>query len=350
MRFLSVFLAATALFAAAYAGLVRGIDPRGDFGGGAFPVVGLDARADKMRLFRAYAAEAPPRGLILGSSRAMKVSPSTLQEATGRRFFNFAVDNARAEDYLAIYRWVRRQGVRLELLVVGLDVEALHDDDRPEPGLLRARDLVDALGEARPAEPGLLAPLRSFRAARAVKTYKSTFTFEYAADMLQSVRFRLHPGSAPVPMMAFEPDGYLRYRRWEMERAAGSFRFERDLDRCLAKSVGRFEHMTALSERRREHLRRLLEEAESDGTRTIVFISSLHPLTARHLEARTRYADLLAATRRYAQELSSRHVTADYDFSDPERYGGTDSGFYDCLHVDESNAQRMIAALDTVGR
>jgi hypothetical protein len=350
MRFLGVFLAATALLAAAYAGLVTGIDPRGDFDGGAFPVVGLDARADKVRLFRAYAAEAAPQGLILGSSRAMKISPSALQQATGRRFFNFAVDNARAEDYLAIYRWVRRQAIRPELLVVGLDVEALHDDDRPEAALLRARELVDTLGEARPAEPGLLAPLRAFRAARVVKTYKSTFTVEYAADALQSVRFFLRPSTAPVPLMAFEPDGYLRYRRWEMERAAGSFRFERDLDRCLAKSVGRFEHMTSLSERRREHLRRLLDEAAGDGARAILFISSLHPLTARHLEARTRYGSLLADTRRYADELSSRYTLADHDFSDPERYGGTDSGFYDCLHVDESNAQRMIAALDPAGR
>jgi hypothetical protein len=346
MRFLAAFLAAMGAISLLYIGLIHGIDPRGEFGTGLFPVVGLDARADKMRLFLGYAAGAAPTGLVLGSSRAMKVSPRALEEATGDRFFNFAVDNARTEDYLAIYRWVRQQGVRLRRLVVGLDVEALHDDDRAEPSLLRASALMERLADARPAEPGLLAPLRRFRAARLVKTYKATFTVEYVADALQSVDFFLRPGPPPLPLMEFEPDGYLRYRRWEMERASGRFRFERGLERCLTKSVGRFEHMRALSEKRRRHLRRLLDEAQADGAQVILFVTSLHPLTTRHLESHTRYATLLAATRAYVDELSSHEAMTAYDFSDPGRYDGTDSGFYDCLHIDESNASRVVAALD----
>jgi hypothetical protein len=346
MKFLTLFLVAVALLSLVYAAGIRTIDPRGEFGTGLFPTIGLDARTDKMRLFAEAAAHSAPEGLILGSSRAMKVSPRALEQATGNRFFNFAVDNARAEDYLAIYRWVRRQGVRLERLVIGLDVEALHDDDRPEASLLRAAPLMETLAETRPAEPGLLAPLRRFALMRAVKRYKATFTIEYVSEALQAVRFFLRPEMQPLPLMDFEPDGYLRYRRWEMERASGRFRFEQDLERCLTKSVGRFEHMTGLSPRRRGHLRTLLDEAHADGAQVVLFITSLHPLTTRHLEAHTRYARLLAATRDYVRELSSHEAVGAYDFSDPRMYDGRDSGFYDCLHVDESNAQRMIAALE----
>ena len=56
-----------------------------------------------------------------------------MQAATGFRAFDFAVEGARAEDYLVLYRWVRARGIRPRVVVIGLDVEALHDDDRPEP-------------------------------------------------------------------------------------------------------------------------------------------------------------------------------------------------------------------------
>ncbi len=344
MRFLAVFLAAAAALAGVYAGIARWVDPRGEFGSGVFPVVESDARAEKMRLFRAYAAEAAPAGLILGSSRAMKVQPRTLERATGQRFFNFAVDNARAEDYLAIYRWVRGQGVRPKLLVVGLDVEALHDDDRAEASLLHDGALMATLGSAGPAERGLLAPFRGSAAARLAKQYKATFTVEYLNDVVTAVRLLLFPQSRPLPLMEFEPDGYLRYRRWERERAAGRFRFDQDLERCLTKSLGRFEAMKRLSGRRRAYVQELADEARAEGARVVVWITTLHPLTTRYLETRTGYAALLEATREDLRSLASEGV-AGFDFSRPEVYEGTESGFYDCLHIDETNADRVMAAL-----
>lgn len=344
MRFLALFLATAAGLAVLYAGIARFVDPRGEFGSGRFPVVESDARAEKMRLFRAYAAEGEPKGLILGSSRAMKVHPRTLERVTGQRFFNFAVDNARAEDYLAIYRWVREQGARPTLLVVGLDVEALHDDDRAEASLLDDPALMATLGNERPAERGLLAPFRGSAAVRLVKQYKATFTIEYLTDMVTAARLILLPQSRPVPLMEFEPDGYLRYRRWELERAAGRFRFDQHLERCLTKSAGRFAAMTQLSGRRRAYVQELADEARAEGARVVVWITTLHPLTTRYLEGHTGYAALLDGTREYLRSLESEGV-AGFDFSRPEAYEGTASGFYDCLHIDESNAERVMAAL-----
>jgi hypothetical protein len=344
LRFLALFLAAAVALAAGYAGLARTVDPRGEFGSRIFPVVSSEARAEKMRLFQAYAAEAAPEGLVLGSSRAMKVRPETLAQSTGHRFFNFAVDNARAEDYLAIYRWVRQQGVRPKLLIVGLDVEALHDDDRAEASLLQDGALMATLGSERPAERGLLAPFRGSAAVRLAKQYKATFTVEYLADILSALRLSLFPRLRPLPLMEFEPDGYLRYRRWERERAAGSFRFGRDLERCLTRSAGRFEAMRQLSGRRRAYVQELADEARAQGAHVVLWITTLHPATTRFLEARTGYAALLDATRSYLRSLARAGV-AGFDFSRPESYQGTESGFYDCLHIDETNADRLMAAL-----
>jgi hypothetical protein len=346
VRFLAVFLASLAVLSVVYAAIARWIDPRGDFGTRVFPVVELDARAEKMRLFRAYAAAAPPEGLILGSSRAMKVRPDTLERATGRRFFNFAVDNARAEDYLAIYRWAREQGARLKVVVVGLDVEALHNDDRAEASLLGNDALLRELREQRLRERGLLSAWRGNGLARTIKKTKAMFTSQYVADSVRAVRFALRPASRPLPLMDFEADGYLRYRRWESERAAGTFRFEADLERCITRSLGRFDTMTALSPRRRAQVEQLVEEARADGARVIVWITSLHPLTTEYLESHTSYASLLEETREYQQGLARTDGVATYDFSRPESYRGDPRGWYDCLHIDEGNADRVVAALD----
>lgn len=338
-------MAALAIVSLVYVGIIRLVDPHGDFGTGLFPTVELDLRVEKMQLFRAYQATAPPEGLILGSSRAMKVCPRTLEAATGHRFFNFAVDTARGEDYLAIYRWVRQQGVQIRLLMIGLDVEALHDDDRPEGSLLLNDALMQTLGEGTLREPGLLAPFRRYHLAQMVRKYKATFTIRYLTDAVRAIDLFLRPQSRPLPQMEFEPDGYLRYRRWEMERTAGTFHFDQDLERCLTKSLTRFDNMTQLSRRRRAYLRQLVDEARADGARVIVWITSLHPLTTRYLEAHTGYAALLAATREYQQALARDDGAATYDFSRPESYQGTPLGWYDCLHIDETNADRVVAAL-----
>lgn len=343
MRFLGAFLAALAALALVYLGLVRLVDPRGEFGTGLFPVVELDARGEKMRLFGDYCATGAPEGLILGSSRAMKLSPRVLEAATGRRFFNFAVDNARTEDDLAIYRWVRQRRVAVKLLVVGLDVEALHPEDEPDPGLVRNGELLQALARGGLPAPGLPAP-PSGGLVRRLKDVKSLFTVEYLTQSSRAVRLALRPADRRVPQMEFERDGYLRYRLWERERAAGAFRFDQDLERCLAKYLARFEDMHQLSERRQASLRQLIREAQADGAQVLLFMTTLHPLTARYLEAHTSYATVRAAAAAYQQGIAGEGVAA-YDFSRPESYEGIPSGWYDCAHIDEANADRVAVAL-----
>lgn len=344
MRFLAAFLAAMLALALLYLGLVRLVDPRGEFGTGLFPVVELDARAEKMRLFEAYLATGTPDGLVLGSSRAMKLSPSRLEAATGRRFFNFAVDNARAEDDLAIYRWVRQQHVAVKLLVIGLDVEALHPEDQPEPGLTRNDALMQALGPGGQALGLQAATVPGAGAVRRLKAAKATFTVEYLSNVLRAVRLSRQPASRRVPRMEFERDGYLRYPLWERERAAGTFRFDQDLERCLAKYLARFQGMHELSARRQADLRQLIGEAQADGAQVLVFLTTLHPLTARYLEAHTSYAAVRAATAAYQEQMAGQGVAA-YDFSRPESYEGVPSGWYDCAHIDEANADRVAVAL-----
>jgi hypothetical protein len=337
MRFVAAFVAAAAGLSAVLVGLAWLVDPRDDFGTGLFPVVVSDARREKVERFVSYDRERPVQGIVLGSSRSMKLAPRSLEAVFGLRFFNFSVDSARAEDYLALYRWTRRQGGSIRLVIVGLDVEALHDDDTPDATLQSNAALRTAL-EGR--QLGW-----NERLMQIVRRYKAVFTTAYVSDIAWAVRLELSRAPGEARAAVFEADGYLRYPRWEGQRAAGTFDLEREIERCLPKYRRRFEGMTHLSSRRRQELQTLIAEARGDGARVIVWLTGIHPRTARYLETRTRYGALLGEVREYLGELHRSLGVDVRDYSEPSAYGGTLSGWYDCGHIDEIDASRVAASL-----
>jgi hypothetical protein len=308
----------------------RIVDPRDDFETGLFPVVIRDSRIEKMRLFSADTASSAVQGLILGSSRSMKLAPDVFQARTGLKFFNFAVDSGRAEDDLAILRWVRQQGVRPALLVVGLDVEALHNDDVPDEELQKNRELERAL-------TGRDDRFHLFW------TYKRAFTPTYFTDTMMSIRRQLGP--AALPMYSLERDGRLRNREIDRQRAAGTFDFTRQIATCLDVYVARFQGMTALSQTRTHDIEQLIAEEKAAGGRTIVWITPLHPKTVGHLESRTSYALMLRLTRAYLDELRALGSVTVFDFSEPRLYGGTLTDWDDCAHTDEIQSDQIAVAL-----
>jgi hypothetical protein len=338
MRFVSLFLAALAILSAMLLAVGRFVDPRGDFGAGLCPQLTMNSRRDKMRLFKDYAAAGPVGGLILGSSRSMKLDPEALGSGLGVRFFNFSVDSARAEDLLAIYRWVRRQGVALRYLVVGLDVEALHDGEPFDPRLQDNRELLDAL------RPNVRSGPREW-VARAAGRYHAMFTATFLEDLARSVArcVRRHPTARALT--GLDPDGYLHYVKLEEERPAGVFDLDRQIADGLEAYVVRFRDMRELSPGRRQDLETLIRAAKADGVTVKVWLTSLHPRTARYLGARTAYPDLLARTEAYLARLGEMYGIDVYDYSSPDRYGGSLTGWYDGAHIDEGNAELVAAGL-----
>jgi hypothetical protein len=323
------FIAATAVLFLAAALVFRIVDPRDDFETGIFPVIIRDSRIEKMRLFSADTASGAIQGLVLGSSRSMKLAPEVLQARTGLRFFNFAVDSGRAEDDLAIFRWVRQQGVRPALLVIGLDVEALHNDDVPDEELQKNQELRRLL-------TGRDDRFHLFW------TYKRAFTPTYFTDTIMSIRRQFRPA---VPMYSLDQDGRLRNRDIDRQRAAGTFDFTRQIATCLDVYVARFQSMTALSPARKRHIEQLIAEERAAGGQTIVWITPLHPRTARYLASRTEYPRMLRLTRAFLDELRASGSVTAYDFSEPDRYGGTLTDWDDCAHTDEIQSDQIAAAL-----
>ena len=322
--------AAAAIFVAA--AIVFGlVDPRGDFGTGIFPLVVRDTRAEKMQLFDAYQQHQSIDGLVIGSSRSMKLAPSYLAERTGLRFFNFGVDNARAEDYLAIERLVREHGASPRLVIIGLDLEALHDDDEPDSEFLKDAAFRRSVG-------GYDDRWSTLRA------YKRAYTVNYARDALLSMRLAL--GSTRRPRYYFEPDGRLRDVSTEDQRARGEPVFDERLSACLDIYVQRFEKMTTLSSRRLSYLERTIAEVRNSGGRILIWLTPVHPLTIARLESFTRYRKLHREAVAYLERLRATPGVEVRDLSDPDLFGGAETEEWDdCAHPDDHEESRIAARL-----
>ena len=323
-------LFAAGVFAAA-AAAVGIVDARGQFGTGIFPVVVSQTRAEKSRLFSAFHAAQPVDGLVIGSSRSMRVAPSFLSARTGRRFFNFGVDDARAEDYLAIERWVRSHGAAPRLVIIGLDIEALHDDDQPDPEFLtdaRFRRIVDGYDDG----------------WTALRSYKSVFTVWYALDTLASLRVSLRHDRRP--RYRFEQDGRLRNDTLDAERARGEPVFADNLDACVDVYIRRFAKMKTLSARRRAYVERTLAEIHAAGGRSLVWLTPLHPVAIARLQETTRYRELRRQAVDYLAQLRSVAGVDTLDLSDPDLFGGVRSiEWDDCAHPDDAEEGRIAVRL-----
>lgn len=326
------FLAFIATLASLYMTAVVVVDPYGHFRTKVFPGVSWNSRNEKIGLFDIYNRLKSVEGVVLGSSRVMKISPSELEARLGMRFFNFGVNNARSEDYLAIYRWIRSHDVRPKVILIGLDVEALHDDDQPDGQLLENASLMNAL------EAGQEKPWREI-AQESLSHAKRIFCRYYAQDMARSAWAAIRP---PQSHYTFDRDGLLHYVLWEQQISSGEFNLQTQLDEQREHYWRRFMDMKSLSEKRRRYLEQLLQEAKQDNVKVSLWITPIHPEFARYLAQSTQYWKLLEKTRAYVRTIGSRYDVRTFDFSEPAHFGGTDLDWYDGLHIDPHNASFIV--------
>lgn len=335
MRFLASVLLWCALFALLVGAAVAYVDPRGEFGRDGFPKVTLDARRQKLDLFAAYHREAPVTGLILGSSRSMKIDPSLLDGARGLRYFNFTVDAARAEDYLALYRYARAQGAQIRDVLIGLDIEALHGSDRP---FVNHRNNAQLRQYVEDRQAGLVS------LAANVSRAKELLTTSYLRDTARVLIASRHP-EAQVPFMQFTKSGYLHYPGRERQRAQGTFDLQREIAACVPNYLTIYGDMTAVSARRLAQLETLVREVEAGGGRVTIWLTPLQVQTVDALSERTHYRRLYQVTRTAMTALVSRTNAAFMDFSRAERFGATEADWYDCAHIDDAGAAHLVRAV-----
>ena len=337
-----VALLLTALLLAAVVGAANAlVDPYGAVGTG---VVGPAVWTDRtQKVLLAKRLSTPPRVVVLGSSRAMKVQPSYITRLTGLPAFNAAVSSGRPVDSYVFARFLHD---RSPLAPTGylwlLDQEAFADD-AIDPTLLADQTLARylprrTLVRGRAADLSRLFSWETLRLSW--RTLRNRHTSPPAGPTPQSPPSGEESGPQPV----FAPDGY-RVSDANTRAQAGG----RPLSRGIAQSrqvyLTRYrESFPTLAASPREFFERSLAAMNSWGATPVIVLSPMHPRLQRDLRPygwSTRHRELVA----YLRSLGSRYRFALLDMSRIRSFGGSRRFFYDGVHMMPANYRRLVRAV-----
>ena len=314
------------------------VDARKDFATGVIRPLVMDSRSEKTILYAKASAENPVTGILLGSSRTLTFQPADLEKKTGLRCFNFAVQSARAEDHLAIYRWLRSQNKTPKLLVIGYDVELLHDADPIDARLQQN----GALWKQLHPEARELGAMRRFIDTMTSEHGVSPATLFSATYLRDSARSLWLLANRAPRITDLAPDGTVRWQNWIAERRSGAFDLATHISDTKKEYSTRYSRMHGLSEERKKVFEQLLSEAKASGTQVVICLLPLNPELHAYVADKCNYDSLLRQTVSFLHELSAKYGCDIKDCTDPLRIGLAPGEWFDGAHVTEPNAARLM--------
>ncbi|MFI5398663.1 MAG: hypothetical protein ACHQ9S_24305 [Candidatus Binatia bacterium] len=303
------------------------VDPLSSYGTRLMPPLVLNDRDEKATAYRHLSTK--PLAIILGSSRVNKFPPRCLEQLLGVPAFNFGLNSARSEDYLAVLRFAQAQGP-VRRILLGIDPEAFHNVVPTEERLLSSSSLAPFVDRGwRPRWPVRV----TLGAVEALK-------WESFVSSLRSIEF-LIAGRRPEPVYEFDSTGFVRYPEVERLVRAGRYELRPHINLSVADYRRRYEGYTALSSWRVAAFDEFLRIANVAGTRVDAFIPPPHPTLVSELAQTT----LLARTRETEALLSDyerRGLLHYVPLPTLMRFGGDSTLYFDGVHMMEANAVRLM--------
>jgi hypothetical protein len=301
------------------------VDPLGRFGTGLLPPILTNDRDQKAILYQRRKPR--PQVVVLGSSRSKTIAPSCLERLTGHPAFNFAVNGAGSEDFLAILRFLRAApGDSIRALFVGVDPETLQGTG----GATRALAASRLLGPFLPTDRW---------PARQPTLGSDLFGWQAVSAAARSVSSHLYKASAADTRL--EADGLQRYPIVEGELQAGHPETARRVAASIPGVLARYESFAGLDSERVSSLKKFVSEARQAGLSVTAFIPPVHPGFARVASTTAwapRTSETVALLRALEREEGLRYVET--------RFLPIDSTqFVDAIHFLGPVADRIAEAL-----
>jgi acyl-CoA synthetase (AMP-forming)/AMP-acid ligase II/acyl carrier protein len=264
--------------------------------------------------------------LMLGSSKAMHLSSAVAREF-GYTAFNFWLQNARAEDWLAALRFALDHGGPLRAVVLMMDVEGLSNAAAVDPRLMESVHLRRYVQSESDAAAGT-ADSHSEAGADRFNTIFTQFKLgqhEPWAWALSGVNYRVTERFTS----AGEPSG---------DRSRRALADPHDSD---AQYALRMRDFTALDPDRLEDLRALLARCATLGIHVHCCISPVHETLDAFLAGNTSYMnrldDLVTRMRALAHPGFTFH-----DTRTAAAFGGFADDFNDAAHIAYANSDRLL--------
>jgi hypothetical protein len=258
----------------------------------------------------------PPRLLIFGGSRATRFEPSYVEQLTGLRGFNLALQNGRPEDAWAYINYLHRRhpGTRLHVAWF-THVEAFREQGLSY-GLIQDRTLS-----------------RWFPRA----------LVEKEREKLPRTQAEL-PRGRDLALTEYGKDGVVLHNKYDVAVERGR-KFSRSLEWSIDTALERYATTTpALFARSQRYFEKTLGLLNGRGVTPVIVFMPLHPalLTAvRPAGWDERHREVVA----YLDGLGDEYDFCFLDFSELSSFGGDPSAFYDGFHIKQENARKLMRAV-----
>ena len=316
-----------------YALFVGTVNPLGTLWGDRFPRATLTTRHTKTKLFAAWQREAPVEGLIVGASRSLVLPPRAFSEATGFRFFNYALAAGTLEDIPVVLKIMDERHVSLRELVLGVDVQML-TRYAPAHELLTDWEFAPRYERKSPSAAWKI----RHAAALARETLTPLFVKAVGTSIMAAVTHK-------EPLYRFHEDGLVDYASRERIVAAGKYPREAMIKKCTSVVLDSLLVQYPYDPRRIAMLDSILARARAEHIRVTMWLTPDHPDlvagVARHpgLDAWVRgipdSLGRIAAT--YGASFVNLHTI--------DTFGGDPNDYYDCAHFGRKNAAKVTERL-----
>ena len=308
-------------------GVILIVNPRGLYGIKLFPQLSNAIKQEKVKYYNRL--ELDPEVVILGSSRALTLSPDYIQELVGYETYNFSISGV-TQDELALQGQMLSSG-RVRSIPHVVLFEISPSNLQPLNGV----NLADVPIEFLPymsGKQGLTFVLDRFE-----KLF-SGYQFSEALYVLQFLR------------QERMPQNY-----WEVHPDGSSDFFPKEtLDQALARQLQerRSQHQTPCQNYAKgadRMIRDFVSLAEQNQFSIVFYFSPIHPyFQQEYLDKSEDYGWCLEIFSELMTSLSDEFPNIFYvDLSDPAAAGlrTDDLGFYDGFHITPASAQLVAEAL-----
>lgn len=330
-RFIAVWLFVVTASLTVTATINWVVNPYGQYATELLAPIVQDSRGEKLALFDQWTAA--PEGLILGSSRALKFEPSYLQQKTNLKFFNFAVNHGRPEDFLAILRLYRQKFHTLpKMIVIGVDTASLNDIVPDDARLNSTPRLSEHVPDVCNWDEKL-------------DHYFRLLSFQQLSASMKSVAKRIRRTHQDTVPEYFEPDGVIRYVVREAEMASGTYDFEAALRYNEREFTSIFGTFSCLSEKRLAYIDEVIKICAESDCKVYMFSTVSHPRLRNTLSAKTKFVSIENLAINQLREIAAKYQATFLDLSTVEHFHGDPTQFVDGIHPLENNTRLMIDQL-----
>jgi hypothetical protein len=178
------------------------------------------------------------------------------------------------------------------------------------------------------------------------RAYRDALTVSYLADVVKSVRNAAHP---PESAYSFSSEGILQYPKADRERKAGSYDWQQHFSACATVQQDEFATYDSLGASKRAMLDSLITEATAKGVRVVLWTPPFNPALADSVRDKPTSSANYERVIAYLNSLARPPLVTIADENDTSTLP-SQTGWYDCMHFDGTNAVAIAHSLATAVR